>query len=100
MWLLLIPKAKTSKPDKKEEVSDLFLNFVRDYKLQRAYIDSTFEIDGTIVKKEDFKELSFGYTSVQSSMSLQYGLPCNHHHLLVNNCACHRIDPVMHIEND
>ncbi len=65
----------TKLPDKKEEVSDLFLNFVRDYKLQRAYIDSTFEIDGTIVKKEDFKELSFGYTSVQSSMSLQYGLP-------------------------
>ena len=62
-------------PDKKEEISDLFLNFVRDYKLQRAYIDSTFEIDGNKVKKEDFKELSFGYTSVQSSMAPQYGLP-------------------------
>ena len=62
-------------PESKEEVTDIFANFVRNYKLQRAYIDSTFEIDGSKVIKEDFKELSFGYTSVQYQSINKYDLP-------------------------
>lgn len=53
-------------PTDKNEVSDIFTNFVRNYEEQRAYINSDFELDGRKVKKEDFNELSFGFTSVQN----------------------------------
>ncbi len=66
----LIPMPKSI-----DEISDLFMNFVRNYKLQRAYIDSSFEIDGDKVKKEDFRELLFGFTSVQNQSGNNYNLP-------------------------
>ena len=63
----------TKLPESKEEISDLFFNFVRDYNLQRAYINSSFEIGGN--KKENLKEISFGYTSVQNGLVGKNGLP-------------------------
>lgn len=54
-------------PSNKDEISDLFFNYIRDYELQRAYIHSTFEIDEKRVRKDNFLELSFGYTTVQNN---------------------------------
>ena len=65
----------TPMPEDRDEISDLFINFVRNYKLQRAYVDSSFEIDGDKVEKEDFVELTFGFTSVQNQSELDYDLP-------------------------
>lgn len=62
-------------PNDRDEISDIFINFVRNYKLQRAYIGSSFEIDGSKVKKEDFGELSFGFTSVQNKSSNDNSFP-------------------------
>lgn len=62
-------------PENIDEISDLFMNFVRNFKLQRAYVGSSFEIDGDKVKKEDFGELSIGFTSVQDQSSHNYDFP-------------------------
>lgn len=65
----------TPMPKDRDEISDLFINFVRNYNLQRAYVGSSFVIDGDKVKKEDFGELTFGFASVQNQSKPNYDLP-------------------------
>lgn len=51
-------------PFDKDDISDIFINFIRNYKLQRAFVESSFEMDEE--NKNVFGKMFFGFTTINN----------------------------------
>ena len=65
-------------PSDSEEIVDLFMNFVGNYNLQRAYVDSTFEPNLSLLNGDSFGKLSVGFVSVQQDSHKSSEFPLNY----------------------